>query len=149
MMALSLIGVSITRSQPNRSSNPSLVLNAPPYTPTSSPINRTAGSRSISSNMACRMASRKVICAPPVADPLLAPPFGPAMATSAPFAKHSLQQPLPSLGRSWPLALFPLLLGGRCLPDSQQQPSCRQNESAHQLHPTLCLSRSQEPSTPP
>jgi len=30
MMALSLIGVSITRSQPKRSSKPSLVLNAPP-----------------------------------------------------------------------------------------------------------------------
>jgi len=60
MMALSLMGVSITRSQPKRSSKPSLVLNAPPYTPTSSPMTTTAGSRSISSNMACLMASRKV-----------------------------------------------------------------------------------------
>src|SRR5437667_3913809 len=73
IMALSLIGVSITRSQPKRSSKPSLVLNAPPYTPTSSPIKMTAGSRSISSNMACLMASRKVTCVP--SDAL---PFGPA-----------------------------------------------------------------------
>src|SRR5579885_171580 len=60
-IALSLMGVSITRSQPKRSSSPSLVLNAPPYTPTSSPSSTTAGSRSISSNRAWRIASRKVI----------------------------------------------------------------------------------------
>src|SRR5882724_4228158 len=75
MMALSLIGVSITRSQPNRASNPSLVLNAPPYTPTSSPSRTTAGSRSISSNIACRMASRNVTCAPPPASPFVPAPF--------------------------------------------------------------------------
>src|SRR5450755_747872 len=69
MMALSLIGVSITRSQPKRSSNPSLVLNAPPYTPTSSPSSTTAGSRSISSKIACLMASRKVTGSPWVTDP--------------------------------------------------------------------------------
>src|SRR6266446_6058971 len=75
MMALSLIGVSITRSQPNRASSPSLVLNAPPYTPTSSPSRTTAGSRSISSNIACRMASRNVTCAPPAAASLVPAPF--------------------------------------------------------------------------
>src|SRR6266404_2168719 len=75
MMALSLIGVSITRSQPNRASSPSLVLNAPPYTPTSSPSRTTAGSRSISSNIACRMASRNVTCAPPPASPFVPAPF--------------------------------------------------------------------------
>src|SRR6266849_5210587 len=75
MMALSLIGVSITRSQPNRASNPSLVLNAPPYTPTSSPSRTTAGSRSISSNIACRMPSRNVTCAPPATFPFVPAPF--------------------------------------------------------------------------
>src|SRR6266404_1920007 len=75
MMALSLIGVSITRSQPNRANNPSLVLNAPPYTPTSSPSRTTVGSRSISSNIACRMASRNVACAPPSASPFVPAPF--------------------------------------------------------------------------
>ncbi len=33
----SAMGVSITRSAPNRSMNPSVTLNAPPYTPMSSP----------------------------------------------------------------------------------------------------------------
>src|SRR5882724_13142520 len=88
MMALSLIGVSITRSQPNRASNPSLVLNAPPYTPTSSPSRTTAGSRSISSNIACRMASRNVTCAPPPASlfvpaPLVLAILSPCLSRSA------------------------------------------------------------------
>src|SRR5579863_5182851 len=60
MMALSLMGVSMTRSQPNLSSRPSLVLNAPPYTPTSSPMSTTLGSAAISSNSACLIASRNV-----------------------------------------------------------------------------------------
>src|SRR5215470_17815295 len=66
IIALSLIGVSITRSQPNFASSPSLVLNAPPYTPTSSPSSTTVGSRSISSNIACLIASRKVTWPPPL-----------------------------------------------------------------------------------
>ena len=62
-MAVSLMGVSITRSGPNLASNPSVTLNAPPYTPMSSPRATTAGSRSISSNIAWRMASSMVISA--------------------------------------------------------------------------------------
>src|SRR6266852_4342598 len=72
IIALSLIGVSITRSQPNFSSKPSLVLKAPPYTPTSSPINTTLGSAAISSNMACLIASRKVTGAMVIASPFRA-----------------------------------------------------------------------------
>src|SRR6202162_4448908 len=60
-IAVSLMGVSITRSQPNFASNPSVALKAPPYTPMSSPIATTAGSRSISSNIACRIPSIMVI----------------------------------------------------------------------------------------
>ena len=55
---VSLIGVSITRSAPNRSSSPSVTLNAPPYAPMSSPRQKTSGSRSISSNRPWRIASR-------------------------------------------------------------------------------------------
>src|SRR6266850_1656626 len=90
MMALSLIGVSITRSQPNRASNPSLVLNAPPYTPTSSPSRTTVGSRSISSNIACRMASRNVTCAPPAAFPFVPTPF--ALAILSPRLSRSARR---------------------------------------------------------
>ena len=38
---------------PNRSSSPSVTLNAPPYAPMSSPMQKTFGSRSISSNRPC------------------------------------------------------------------------------------------------
>ena len=55
---VSLMGVSMTRSAPNRSSSPSVTLNAPPYAPMSSPMQNTLGSRSISSNSPWRMASR-------------------------------------------------------------------------------------------
>src|SRR3984957_17239212 len=60
-IAVSLIGVSITRSRPNFAMRPSVALNAPPYTPMSSPMATTAGSRSISSNMAWRIPSIIVI----------------------------------------------------------------------------------------
>src|SRR3954466_2697152 len=43
--------------------NPSVTLNAPPYTPMSSPMQKTAGSRSISSQMPSRIASRYVTAA--------------------------------------------------------------------------------------
>src|ERR1700683_228738 len=56
-MAVSLMGVSITRSRPNFESSPSVALKAPPYTPMSSPIATTAWSRTISSNIACRIPS--------------------------------------------------------------------------------------------
>src|SRR5580693_322855 len=62
-MAVSLMGVSITRSRPNFAMSPSVALNAPPYTPMSSPMATTAGSRSISSNMAWRIPSIMVIAA--------------------------------------------------------------------------------------
>src|SRR5688500_11678660 len=56
----SLIGVSMTRASPKRSASPSVTLNAPPYAPMSSPMQKTFGSRSISSESPCRIASRKV-----------------------------------------------------------------------------------------
>jgi hypothetical protein len=57
-IAASEIGVSITRFSPNLSISPSVTLKAPPYAPTSSPMTNTRSSRPISSNSACRMASR-------------------------------------------------------------------------------------------
>ncbi len=57
-MVSSAIGVSITRSGPNRSMNPSVTLNAPPYAPMSSPRRYTRSSRSISSHSASAMAMR-------------------------------------------------------------------------------------------
>src|SRR5581483_9672345 len=57
-MAVSDSGMSITRQGPNSSWKPSVTLNAPPYTPTSSPSTNTRGSRRISwrnpSEIACR-----------------------------------------------------------------------------------------------
>jgi hypothetical protein len=47
-IACSLIGVSRTRSGPNRSKSPSVSLKTPPAAPTSSPMKTTLGSRSIS-----------------------------------------------------------------------------------------------------
>ena len=47
-IAVSESGVSITRHEPNSSWNPSVTLNAPPYTPTSSPSTKTRLSRRIS-----------------------------------------------------------------------------------------------------
>ena len=49
--AISDIGVSITRSSPNFSINPSVALNGPPE-PISSPIKKTVGSLSSSSESA-------------------------------------------------------------------------------------------------
>src|SRR6266404_3954544 len=63
-IAASDIGVSITRPSPNSSSKPSVTLNAPPYDPTSSPMTKTVGSRSISSQIPCRIASTKVATPP-------------------------------------------------------------------------------------
>ncbi len=51
-MRVSEMGVSTTRSEPNRSSSPSLALNAPPRIPTSSPRSITVSSLSISSCIA-------------------------------------------------------------------------------------------------
>src|SRR4051812_41782404 len=55
------IGVSITRRGPNLSSIPSETLYAPLYWPTSSPMRKTFSSRSISSVIAWRRASRNWI----------------------------------------------------------------------------------------
>src|SRR5215213_2355676 len=63
-IAASEIGVSITRSLPNSSINPSVTLNAPPYVPTSSPITNTVGSCSISSQIPWRIASTSVAWPP-------------------------------------------------------------------------------------
>src|SRR5436305_15051147 len=57
------IGVSITRCSPYLAISPSVTLNAPPYAPMSSPMQKTLLSRSISSNSASRIASRYVISA--------------------------------------------------------------------------------------
>ena len=54
----SAIGVSITRWVPKWSTNPSVTLNAPPYTPMSSPNMKTRSSRSISSHRASAIAIR-------------------------------------------------------------------------------------------
>ena len=56
----SVIGVSTTRMGPNSSSRPRLTLYAPWYTPTSSPMRKTSGSRCISSRRAWFRASRYV-----------------------------------------------------------------------------------------
>src|SRR5437899_3750456 len=152
-MALSLIGVSITRSQPKRSSNPSLVLNAPPYTPTSSPIKTTAGSRSISSNIACLMASRKVTCIPSDALPFDPAPFVLAMAISAPFSKRPPEQP--SLFSLAPLSLAfsPLAFGhSQIYHHSQpyaQRAAYPRSESARTRRRCLCQIQTLEPSKPP
>ena len=60
-MACSLIGVSRTRSGPNSSSRPTVVLNTPPAAATSSPRNTTSGSRRISCAIPRATASRYVI----------------------------------------------------------------------------------------
>ncbi len=57
-MACSLIGVSRTRSAPNRPNRPSVSLNTPPAAPTSSPMRTTLGSRSISWAIAAANALR-------------------------------------------------------------------------------------------
>ena len=57
-MACSLIGVSRTRSGPNSSSRPTVVLNTPPAAATSSPRNTTLGSRRISCAIPQATASR-------------------------------------------------------------------------------------------
>ncbi|MPN55240.1 hypothetical protein SDC9_202920 [bioreactor metagenome] len=65
MKPVSEIGVSITRSGPNCSSNPVVALKMPPYLPTSSPMTKTRGSRAIScavaSEIACAMVRRRVV----------------------------------------------------------------------------------------
>jgi hypothetical protein len=57
-LAVSASGASMTRHGPNSSRNPSVILNAPPYTPMSSPNTKTRGSRRISSRSPSRIASR-------------------------------------------------------------------------------------------
>src|SRR5690554_4677609 len=52
MMADSASGVSMTRSGPNSSINPSVARNTPPLTPTSSPSTTTRSSRRISTRNA-------------------------------------------------------------------------------------------------
>ena len=55
---LSLMGVSITRSAPNSSRKPRVILKAPPKVAMSSPSRITFGSRGISSRSALEIASR-------------------------------------------------------------------------------------------
>ncbi len=57
-MAASEMGVSRIRSGPNSSNMPRDTPKAPPYTPTSSPMRKTSGSRRISWIRASRTASR-------------------------------------------------------------------------------------------
>ena len=57
-MACSEMGASRTRSGPNRSSRPTVVLNTPPAPATSSPKKTTLGSLSISWAMPAATASR-------------------------------------------------------------------------------------------
>jgi hypothetical protein len=58
----SVIGVSITRPEPNSFSKPLVILYAPSYCATSSPMTKTFCSLLISSNSAEFSASRTVIC---------------------------------------------------------------------------------------
>ena len=58
MIADSASGVSITRSGPNSSMNPSVTLKAPPNTPMSSPITSTRSSARSSSRSAEEIACR-------------------------------------------------------------------------------------------
>src|SRR3954447_26248801 len=60
MMAFSASGVSQTRFSPNSSMNPSVILNAPPKAPMSSPRQNTASSARISSRRPSLMAWRYV-----------------------------------------------------------------------------------------
>src|SRR5260370_30885425 len=102
----------------------------------------TAGSRSISSNIACLMASRKVTCVPFTALPFGPAPFVLAMAISAPFWKRWQLRPslfsweLPSQAFS-PLAFCPSLISCHS-PPHLPQPAYRRNESAHPLHLHPC-----------
>src|SRR6476660_2689424 len=59
---VSAIGVSTTRRGPNFSRKPFVTLKAPPNWPTSSPMMKTSGSRSISMSSARPTASRYVTC---------------------------------------------------------------------------------------
>src|SRR5258705_7271292 len=56
--------VEISRTSPYASNKPTYPLTAPPYEPTSSPMTKTAGSLSISSQIPCRIASTKVATPP-------------------------------------------------------------------------------------
>ena len=56
--------MSITRLAPKASWKPWVTLNAPPNTPMSSPMRKTASSRTISSQRASLMASRNVTASP-------------------------------------------------------------------------------------
>src|SRR5438445_1153347 len=62
MMLASASGVSTTRSAPNRSTRPLVVLNTPPSLPTSRPSTMTRGSASISSANALLIASTMLRC---------------------------------------------------------------------------------------
>ena len=59
----SVIGVSMTRLSPNSSSSPLVILYAPWYCATSSPMTKTSWLRRISSASASFSACRTVICA--------------------------------------------------------------------------------------
>ena len=67
------MGVSRTRSGPNRSNSPSVSLNTPPAAPTSSPTSTTIGSRSISCAIAAAIAARYVSSAKGQRPPFGAP----------------------------------------------------------------------------
>ena len=63
MITASAVGVSTTRSLPNRRCRPSVARNTPPDLPTSSPRTITRSSRSISSPSAEQTASTMLIVA--------------------------------------------------------------------------------------
>src|SRR4051794_30248727 len=64
-IAVSASGASSTRHSPNSAWKPCVTLNAPPYTPTSSPMTNTRSSRRISSRRPSEMACRYVFTATP------------------------------------------------------------------------------------
>src|SRR5260370_7740232 len=99
----------------------------------------TAGSRSISSNIACLMASRKVTCVPFTARPFGPAPFVLAMAISAPFWKRSRSQPSlfswepPSQAFS-PFDFWPSLIQYHS-PPHLPQAAYHRNQPPHPHHP--------------
>src|SRR4051794_33833072 len=72
---VSAIGVSTTRRGPNLSRKPLVTLKAPPNWPTSSPMMKTSGSRSISLFIASATASRYVACPLSVGPPVVGAPL--------------------------------------------------------------------------
>src|SRR4051794_14193009 len=105
MIAFSASGVSQTRSAPNSSMNPSVILNAPPNAPMSSPRQNTDSSARISSRRPSEIACRYVIS--PKGDT----PFGPPGLSPGPARLH----PRPARPRRLAVAQLRVRVGEHAL----------------------------------